>query len=484
MSYSKIFLYILFVLILIMIFIFFITVSPIIPYNADDWRYLSQYRSPLPSLNEWNPARVFPEIVYPLLGYVSSYFVYFTCGDYIESISLTFSFFLSLFIMFLCIAIYKFFNKYSRSKKTAIFSMFLFITFSFFMFKSKNSENLYLFYSASLTHLIYYSTANILNSIIYIYILNYNFFNSYTFKNKYYLYGIILLIIYFSQFSLTFASIITASCALSVILLRIWHEQSHGILKKSVSYLRNLSPFDGILFFTLVCWISAASLDMLGARYAALSPHQFNFSAAFSSFYELLYSMRKEMQIITFISIFFTTFLLMYRKLKRNFSNIDNVTFEVIFIVCISTIISFSLYMLIGAKTHPEYVSSISVMYGVFFFQILLTVFCITYLLTEIPFLKIFAPFLLCFLFIAITNSEKTWAVPSTPVQRSIVESWIVDAKRADAAGEKNVTITVPKAEWPHPKEWFGDVLGHTLYTHGITSHRLHIKIKEGGPTP
>lgn len=165
-------------------------------------------------------------------------------------------------------------------------------------------------------------------------------------------------------------------------------------------------------------------------------------------------------------------------------SHHDAVTCEIIFILCISAIISFSLYIFISAKTDPGYASRISATYGVFIFQILLTVFCIAYLLTEIPLLKIFAPALLCFLFIEITNSQKTWAVPTTLLQRAIVESWIADVRQADADGERTVTITVPKAKWPHPKEWFGEVLGHTLYSHGITSRRLRISLQESDPKP
>lgn len=484
MRYSKFFLCSLFILLFITLCLFFTKISPFIPYNGDDWRYLSQYRSPLPSLDDWNPARVFPEILYPLLGYVSSYLVYPLYGSYIESISLTFSVFLSLFLIVLCYSLYEFIYKYSQSKTTALFSMLLFIVLAFFIFKSRAHENIYLFYSWALTDLVYYTISNILNSIIAVFILCSNFYPSYIFRNRYYLYGTILLIIYFSQFSLTFASIIAASCAFSIIVVRLREEQAHGILKKTISYLRHLTLFDGILCFTLACWLSAAAFDMLGARYAAFSQHEFNFSAAFSSFYKLLYSMRTGMQLMTLAALICTLAVLIYKKIRNIFSEHDVITLKTLFVLSFSSLISFSLYILIAAKTDPGFASRISATYGVFFFQILLTIFCIAYLLTEIPLLKIFAPVLLCFLCIAITNSEKRWAIPFTPAQHTLVKSWIAQARRADADGEKNVTITVPKAEWPHPREWFGEVLGHTLYSHGITSRLLHVSLKENDPRP
>lgn len=379
---------------------------------------------------------------------------------------------------------YKIIDIFSASKITAIFSMSLFIVLSFFIFKSKTTGNIYLFYSASLTDLVYYTTANILNSIIVIFMLYYNFYAPQTLVKKHYLYGTVLLLIYLSQFSLTFASIIAASCAFSVILLRLKHQEDHGIVKKTISYLRNLTPFDGILFFTLACWVSATCLDMLGARYAAFPRHEFNFSAALNSFYDLLYTMRRELQLLTLVAVLCAVLLLLYKRRRGKCSHHDAVTCEIIFILCISAIISFSLYIFISAKTDPGYASRISATYGVFIFQILLTVFCIAYLLTEIPCLRSLLPALLCFLFIEITNSQKTWAVPTTLLQRAIVESWIADVRQADADGERTVTITVPKAKWPHPKEWFGEVLGHTLYSHGITSRRLRISLQESDPKP
>ena len=54
-------------------FVFFTNVKMLTISDPDDWTYISKIRIPIPSLNEYNPAKVLPETIMGLLGYFAAY---------------------------------------------------------------------------------------------------------------------------------------------------------------------------------------------------------------------------------------------------------------------------------------------------------------------------------------------------------------------------------------------------------------------------
>lgn len=468
--------------IFIFLYIFYVHLFPLIPYNGDDWRYLSQYRSMMPSLRDWNPARVFPEIIFPILGYVAAYLVLPLSGDYIGAICQTFGTIISLFIIALCMSLYNLVENISSSKATSILCMFLFIILSFLIFKNSDNDNVYLFYSPTLTQAVYYLIPNILNSIIVICILRVHFYSRQIKNINLYMSGCAFLLVYFAQFSMTFSSAISTCFAALFIILRIWHVEEATCTKKIKIYIKNIIWVDKILIFAVTCWIISAVFDASGSRFASLSQQNFDLFASIEAFYNQLYSMRSIVYLLTALVFLGSICLLSHRKYMKKFIEADKKMAEALFIICTSMLLVGCLYILIGARTSPNFSGNISAIYGVFFFQILLTVICIAYLLTKIHLLKILAPALLVFLFIETTNSQKKFAVQYTETHLSIVKHWIEDARKANMTGENVIIISVPKIEWPHPQEWFGEVFAHTLFAHGIISHPLQIKMKEIKP--
>ena len=92
------------IILFLFLFVFFTRICPIILYDKDDWIYIGQMRIPFPQWNGWNPVKVLPEILMPICGYISAYFIYPIIGNYFFSITITSAIILSIFIA-LCVRI-------------------------------------------------------------------------------------------------------------------------------------------------------------------------------------------------------------------------------------------------------------------------------------------------------------------------------------------------------------------------------------------
>ncbi|MBC6910552.1 hypothetical protein DT304_04555, partial [Lactobacillus reuteri] len=62
--------------IFIFIYVYLTQISPIVPFDGDDWRYIGALRIPLPMWGVWNPTRVLPETLMSVGGYIAAFIVY------------------------------------------------------------------------------------------------------------------------------------------------------------------------------------------------------------------------------------------------------------------------------------------------------------------------------------------------------------------------------------------------------------------------
>ena len=79
-------------------FIFFLRVHPIIVFDVDDWLYISDNRVAIPLWGSWNPTRVFPETLAPLISNIAVHLIYPLCNNYIKSLSIMNAIIVTMFI--------------------------------------------------------------------------------------------------------------------------------------------------------------------------------------------------------------------------------------------------------------------------------------------------------------------------------------------------------------------------------------------------
>lgn len=100
------------ILVFLGLFIFFIRIHPLIIYDTDDWLYVAYARKAVPLWGDWNPSRIFPEIVMPFMASLGVYLIYPFTHDYVGSIAFMYGVILSV-----CITLYVYFVMKSLTVK-------------------------------------------------------------------------------------------------------------------------------------------------------------------------------------------------------------------------------------------------------------------------------------------------------------------------------------------------------------------------------
>ena len=128
--------------------VFFSQVHPIAPYDTDDWQNIGLERPPYPSLECWNPTKVFPECFEPLIATLAGYLVVPLVRDYIYGLILSNAIVVSMFIIFYLIFVHTYIeNRFKLSRLTNIALIIIFVLLHFLILRSAGEKNEYLWYS-------------------------------------------------------------------------------------------------------------------------------------------------------------------------------------------------------------------------------------------------------------------------------------------------------------------------------------------------
>lgn len=92
----------------LVLFIYFTQITPLLPFDADDWSTLGTMRLPIPLWGVFNPSKVLPEVIGPLVGEIAAYVVYPISKNYVDSILFTQAVLVSLCVATLLYLFYLF----------------------------------------------------------------------------------------------------------------------------------------------------------------------------------------------------------------------------------------------------------------------------------------------------------------------------------------------------------------------------------------
>ena len=85
-------------IVFVSMFIFFTSVHCLIIYDGDDWVNLSQMRLFVPMWRGFNPIKILPETLMPLVGYLSGYAITPITKNYVAAVTLLSALLVSGFI--------------------------------------------------------------------------------------------------------------------------------------------------------------------------------------------------------------------------------------------------------------------------------------------------------------------------------------------------------------------------------------------------
>lgn len=476
--------YSIFLLILfICLFVFFYVAHPMYIYDSDDWTYISYSRQAIPSIYQWNPTKVFPETLMPLVSELGIRFVYPITGDYIQSLAFIFGGIIAIIItIYSALGLKVIKTKYSIEGIELIVMGVMFILYHFWPYLVTETQNRHFFYGGNVNCYFNYIIPGLVNAIlVLIYIIdrpiNIRLDKDYTLKT-----GGLILLIYLCINSNMFHSIIFISFLLASLLIDFIGE----IKKKQFSYPHSLycvlknHYFDVI---SIAVWLICIVLESNGDR-AKWSAGTSILNLPVFDTIRLFWQSVKELNniwMITAICINSLAIAVYVLKKDKN-ENIDKTFIADYMKILISEAITIIYLILLCAKVTSAYIRNSTVMISWLFWIMLMTLLSLSYLLNKIRAFYLALPLLTYLLVFNVVidgktfaNNNAVWSYDINTIK--LLDDYIINQIiQADQNGLNSVEVFVPVTDsysWPLDVSYAGNRIMKSLFSHGIISSEI-----------
>jgi len=468
--------------------VFFIVVNPIIPYDGDDWLFYSHFRSAVPSKAYWNAGRIFQDILFPFLGFISAFIVSPITGNYLFSFAITIALVLALSVTIFHVSLYRLFLAIVKNRAIAITGCFLMLVLYFVFFKTKY-ESTYMLHGLNFTCVICYTIPGLLNSILVCVLLRYHVKGiAVTPKNIGVLkFGFLVLFSYLAVFTILFESIIlTVFCFFYVVYSCLKDKKPD--LKKTVYHLCVIAAFIVYCIF-----------EITSARAATDTVNTFALNQSTGFFARILISVQTSYILLSQINAVFMIFFVAIMGaaitvfVVKILGGLKPQFFECLIFTIIAALSLYLANVIVsaqaGALFYPQF---LQVMYGVFFYLFLGMSLSVCFLLKDFRWMIVIVPLAIFIFSNELLNSNNRytgqlsyhWVEGQLPVSKKmeLTNNWIDVMRRADRNGESEVTLYVPdypnRDDFPHPAGYWGTAFSGALFAHRITARYITVKLE------
>ena len=457
------------IMIAAVLLLFFATICPLVPYDADGWIYIGNLRIPWPHRNTMSPARVLPESLMPLCGYISGYLVYPFLGDYLSSIALTSAVIISGFILVMCICFLWFVHRrFKVSINMSLLYEVLFLIFFWAIFRNRGNSR-YMFYADNMCCVFFYTISGIVNAIAVLWMMSYEDFQEAFTKFSSLKKSLFVTLIYFTAFSNIYHSE-TLAIYCGVILL-------NGILKmvkEKAFSLKEYAKKYWLYLSILLLWFVAAFLEMTGDRAGMVSSGSaFSIETPLRQLYAMLQAIADPFMVVFVLALVWILYCSLRKKGKEG-----NMYFSVLVNTAILTI-----YLILLGAIIP-YVSRIEASWNLWFYVILITMMGIISFVARFEHLKVFLIPALFISFVATIYPDGRFLMSNldhSDYETCVnVGNYMIDQiVEADNRGETYVEVHAPiytdeKLEWAYEGN-FAQNVANALYNHGIIRNKIEV---------
>lgn len=445
-------------------------VHPLVPFDTDDWINMTLRRPLYPSLNCWNPTKVFPERLETAAAAFAARAVAPVVGDYVKAIIMVNAIIVAGFISLYLYLIQRLLTFRFRLSQTCSFCIVvLFALMHFLLLKTRAAGNDYLWYAEDANCYYHYIVSNLLNACLVIWLMLHGARNLGIWRAV-----ILCIVTYFALCSNLYSTVILIAYVGSSLVYDIVNcdKKESGWMGK---YIRRNVYFLGVV----VLWLGVQLIEVSGIRanayghvddslseYMALSIQHFlatnyNFAIVFGAalvvicakIHDLIAHQHKTLHIGTRQAI-----------------------------LLLAAILSLAYLILLSAKVKPENMQKGQVIFSYAFFLLLLSALSLAYLCTKFKAVRYLLP-LAIFITAFSVNSYRT-AFRGVQGQFGITEYECIDHDRdiidqvryAHALKQDSVVIRVPhfdvKDNWPLAFDC-GWAVGVTLQRHHLLNRHL-----------
>lgn len=456
------------------LFIWFSRIHALVPYDADDWTYLPYVRPATPVWGEWNPAKVFPEVVFPFFSTIAAFALTPLTGDYISAQTLMHALVVSAFITGYLFSFSSLMRRcFSLSRLDASLLTLLFLVFHFLAMRNAEFGNQYMLYCVDLNCYYNYLLPSLLNASLVMLLTANEKMRTFLKCGAPAARGCFFVIVYLAVFSNLPSSGILAAYAGSVLLLeliRCLKERSwHGFLVGNVFSL-------GIL----IAWLISAVFELSGGRAASAS-------AGTPVTYRLYLSCKNlacalldcnRIFLLSVIAVAIAACILLLRTRGKSAADKRMISEGLLLVLCLA---AYAIYLIaLCAAVNPNSMFRSEYLFGAFFIGVLIVMLALAYLVNRYPKIQLVLPLLILFLGSAVNTREKTFlesnfsnASPSfcAAVSRDLIRQ----LQEAEHAGLSETVLRVPMHvsdpekddNWPHSL-FLMERVPDALYAHGL----------------
>ena len=469
--------YLFYFLIFLVFFIFFAEVHPIIPFDADDWIFLSFNRMAIPSTSYWNPTKLFPECFQPFVGLIAAYVVSPLVGDYLNALVYSHAIAVTSFILLYLISLQKFLKRIFNYRDLTCYALIIiFILFHFLILRTKPINNEHLLFSLDANCYYNYTIPNLLCASLVLWLMS----NDITKVTEGWKLGILLLTFYLALCSILFSTVILIAYIGSCLLLNFVYQSKTG-----KGWLRTYLKKNIVFIAVVIFWIIIQIIEANGRR-----AHYSNMETSLVS---SLIDTAKCFVLLRFNYLFIIIsslsigISLVYAYIKRNED--WHPIGKKFWILFLALFLNLTYLILLCSRVNPLYIKRGEVIFSYSFFLLLIVIICIGYLYSKIKFIQAIIPLLAFIVFFEINTKGKVFRdvqyefidnpQSCMELNRLLLDKIIL----ADRAHQDSVVITVPDfGNWDNwPLSYNCTYVGKVLYKHNIIHRPVKTIYKRSG---
>lgn len=484
---SRLYVVLIAIIIFVCMIIFYTEAHPLYIYDMDDWDYVISVRHALPSLTQWNPTKILPETLMPLVSWIGAYIIYPHSGDYIQALCYAFAFFTSLVIAVYTSIIAALIKKlYEISDNTLLVVMSLFMLSHFYPYLTQDANNAHVFYAGNVNCVFNYLIPALWNFILCCYFMMQEKRCWYD-KDHYVQKGLIVLAVYLAINSNLWHSIILMSYFGIDLLVGLLRQAYNVKRKRNKNIWRFVSDFFKENFpklLSLMVWFVSMIFEINGgrARWANSVSDKLHLKESVKAFADSICTMNVAF-LMAVVAINLLALCIAGYHYKKS-SEAQSFFYEqgkklAVMIICMIYLV------LLAAKVSANYIKNSNVMISWMLWLLLITLSSIVYIIKTEPRFSLILPLITYILVFEVVITKKTFAqnyasAHAPAVIKALDNDIIEQVKAAENAGESTVTVYFPITEsgdWPRKPSAMGNRIANALYYHGVTEHHMEIEI-------
>lgn len=460
--------------IFISMFVFYTSVKMLTISDPDDWTYISKIRMPFPSLNEYNPAKVFPETIMGLCGYFAAYVIYPIIGDYTWSMTFVYASVVSLVIAVSIVCVCTLIkNLLYCNLWTSISGSLVFFLLHFIIFKAGENNNNFLLTASNLNCFMNY-TIPLLSCFIMAMFIFKEYINCENDKpcnlgsgKKTIIIGLVLLWSYLNIFSNMICNIILVA-PITFLFLRNALIALKGKSFNKKFFIENYM-YEYILLLEMICLFFEGN----GNRAASFEVNWM------SGIENTLHDLKDIVGIIDKKIIVLCVLIVVVSLIVHVLGGCSNQKFTKILLVGLySFALTFIYICLLYTRINSHYFIYMECLYPIFIYFLFIVCVASGYIIDKFKAIRCFMPLILymsiCLVVTRDYKPSSSGYFGNDDIRHMVNENIVSQYIEADRRREATFELHIP--EEGLGQYWFtGERISKTMFRHGVTSKLIPV---------